>query len=352
MRSIMIVVEYTGRLVADMAVKFRDYYEVLGVTREASADEIRKAYRKLARKHHPDVNPNDPSAEDRFKEISEAYDVLSDPEKRAKYDRLGEQWKAGADFTPPPGWETQGGYVDVEEMFGGRGTHAGFSDFFETLFGARRGARAGGAVAMRGSDVEAEIALALGEAHRGTRRTLQLQTTKRCPQCGGSGVADRTRCATCTGAGAVYRPQTIEVNIPRGASDGAVIRIAGKGEPGIGGGPAGDLYLKIHLERHPSLTVVGDGDVETTVNVAPWEAVLGAKITVQLLDGPVDVSVPAGAQGGQRLRLRGQGLNRRRGERGDAFIRLRIVVPKTPTDEERRLFEQLRAASRFDPRAT
>jgi DnaJ-class molecular chaperone len=334
----------------EMAVKFRDYYEVLGVARDASADDIRKAYRKLARKHHPDVNPNDASAEDRFKEISEAYDVLSDPDKRAKYDRLGEQWRAGADFTPPPGWEPQGGYVDVDDMFGARGG-TGFSDFFESLFGGRRGGRSGGGIAMRGSDVEADITLALDEAHRGTRRALQLQTSERCPQCGGSGVADRSRCPTCRGAGAVYRPQTIEVNIPKGARDGAVIRIAGKGEPGIGGGPPGDLYLKIHLEPHPRITPVGDADVETTVAIAPWEATLGATVTVQMLDGPVDVKIPAGAQGGQRLRLRGQGLNRRRGERGDAFVRLKIVVPTRPTAEERRLFEQLRDVSRFDPRA-
>ena len=335
-----------------MAVKFRDYYEVLGVKREASADEIRKAYRRLARKHHPDVNPNDAGAEDRFKEISEAYDVLSDPDKRSKYDRLGEQWKAGADFTPPAGWEAYGGYPDLDDLFGNRGTGGGggFSDFFESLFGGRRAGRQGPAP-RRGSDVEAELSLTLEEAHRGARRTLQLQTTERCPQCGGAGTTSDGVCPTCRGAGVVQRPKTLDVNIPKGARDGAVIRLTGKGEAGRNGGGAGDLYLRIRLDPHPRFVVVGDADVQVEAKVTPWEAVLGAKIQVHLLDGPVEVTVPAGSQGGQRLRLRGQGLNRRRGERGDAFVKLAIAVPRKPTDEERKLFEQLRSVSSFDPRA-
>jgi DnaJ-class molecular chaperone len=335
-----------------VAVKFRDYYEVLGVKREASADEIRKAYRRLARKHHPDVNPNDAGAEDRFKEISEAYDVLSDPDKRAKYDRLGEQWKAGADFTPPAGWEAYGGYPDLDDLFGNRGTGGGggFSDFFESLFGGRRAGRQGPSP-RRGSDVEAELSLTLEEAHRGARRTLQLQTTERCPQCGGAGTTSEGVCPTCRGAGVVQRPKTLDVNIPKGARDGAVIRLTGKGEAGRNGGAAGDLYLRIRLDPHPRFVVVGDADVQVEAKVTPWEAVLGAKIQVHLLDGPVEVTVPAGSQGGQRLRLRGQGLNRRRGERGDAFVRLAIAVPRKPTDEERKLFEQLRSVSSFDPRA-
>jgi curved DNA-binding protein len=339
-----------------MAVKFRDYYDVLGLERSASADDIRKAYRKLARKHHPDVNPNDPSAEERFKEISEAHEVLSDPEKRKKYDALGENWKQGSDFTPPQGWqggESAGGYVDLDDLFGGRGGSAGgggFSDFFESLFGGRRGARAGGNFAMRGSDVEAEISLSIEEAHRGARRSLTLQTTERCPTCGGTGVVDNAACPTCRGSGVVARPRTIEANIPKGARDGAVIRLKGQGEPGTGGAPAGDLYLRIRLEPHARYTVINEADLQIDLPVAPWEAVLGARVTVPFLDGPLEIAIPAGSQGGQRLRLRGRGLNRRGGERGDAFARLKVVVPKNPTADERRLFEELAATSRFDAR--
>lgn len=336
-----------------MAVKFRDYYEILGVGRAATADEIRKAYRKLARKHHPDVNPNDSAAEERFKEISEAYDVLSDAEKRAKYDRLGENWKAGSDFTPPPGWGARGGggYVDLDDMFGARGAGpTGFSDFFESLFGGRRGQRAGGGFSMRGSDVEAEITLSLEDAHRGARRSLTMKVAEPCAACGGSGIQGSAPCPTCRGTGSVPRPKTIEVNIPPGARDGSVIRLSGQGEPGVGGGPAGDLYLKVSLQPHPRLAVVGEADVQVELPIAPWEAVLGAKVTVTLLDGPVEVSVPARSQGGQRLRLRGQGLKRRKGPRGDAFVKLKIVVPTTPTDQELELLERLAAASPFAPR--
>src|SRR5262252_9403776 len=159
-----------------MAVKFHDYYETLGVARSATADEIKKAYRKLARKYHPDVNPNDKSAEEKFKEISEAYEVLSDSDKRKRYDQLGAGWKAGADFTPPPGWgpweDVQVEYGDLGDIFGGAG---GFSDFFETLFGARRGAPRGSPFARRGRDVEAEMEIDLEDAHRGATRTITVQ---------------------------------------------------------------------------------------------------------------------------------------------------------------------------------
>src|SRR5919197_2012878 len=191
-----------------MAVKFQDYYEVLGVPRTATEDDIKKAYRKLARKYHPDVNPGDKTAEEKFKDIGEAYAVLSDPEKRQRYDQLGENWKAGADFTPPPGWE--GGrveYGDFGDLFGaGRGP-GGFSDFFEALFGARRGPRAGAGFAMRGQDVEAVIELSLEEAHYGTTRAITLQTTAVCPTCNGSGMRDKQPCATCRGMGVVMRPK-------------------------------------------------------------------------------------------------------------------------------------------------
>jgi curved DNA-binding protein len=334
-----------------MAVKFQDYYEVLGVSRTATADDIKKAYRKLARKYHPDVNPGDTTAEEKFKQVGEAYAVLSDPEKRQRYDQLGENWKAGADFTPPPGWE--GGrveYGDFGDLFGaGRGS-GGFSDFFEALFGARRGARAGAGFAMRGQDVEAAIELSLEEAHHGATRTITLQTTAVCPTCNGSGMQDKQACATCRGLGVVTRPQTLDVTIPAGVRHGSVMRLAGQGEPGTGNAPAGDLLLHVRLRPHPLFHVLGEGDVEIELPVAPWEAALGTKVRVPTIDGAVDMTVPTGARGGQRLRLRGQGMQRRGSGRGDQYVRLKLVNPPTLTDSERALFEQLAAASRFKPR--
>jgi curved DNA-binding protein len=334
-----------------MAVKFQDYYEVLGVPRTATADDIKKAYRKLARKYHPDVNPGDDSAEEKFKEIGEAYEVLSDPEKRQRYDQLGANWKAGADFTPPPGWE--GGRVDVDDFgdfFGGGRGMGGFSDFFESLFGGRRGRRAGAGFAMRGQDIEAVIDLSLEEAHRGGTRTITLQTTAVCPTCNGSGVQENKPCPTCRGTGVVTRPKTLEVTIPAGVRHGSVIRLAGQGEPGTGNAPAGDLLLHVRLRPHALFHVLGEGDVEVELPVAPWEAALGAKVRVPTIEEAVDMTIPAGAQGGQRLRLRGQGLQRRGSGRGDQYVRLKLVNPPTLTESERALYEKLAATSRFNPR--
>jgi DnaJ-class molecular chaperone len=334
-----------------MAVKFQDYYEVLGVSRTATADDIKQAYRKLARKYHPDVNPGDTTAEEKFKDIGEAYAVLSDPEKRKRYDQLGENWKTGADFTPPPGWE--GGHVeygDFGDLFGGGRGSGGFSDFFATLFGARRGPSAGAGFAMRGRDIEAAIELSLEEAHHGTTRTITLQTTAVCPTCNGSGLQEKQPCAMCRGAGVVTRPKTLDVTIPAGVRHGSVIRLAGQGEPGTGNAPAGDLLLHVQLRPHPLLHVLDEGDVEIELPVAPWEAALGTKVRVPTIEGALDMTIPAGAQGGQRLRLRGQGLHRRGSGRGDQYVRLKLVNPPTLTESERALFEQLAAASRFNPR--
>jgi DnaJ-class molecular chaperone len=334
-----------------MAVKFRDYYEVLGVPKTATESEIRKAYRDLARKNHPDVNPGDKAAEDRFKEINEAYEVLSDPEKRKRYDQLGPNWKAGADFTPPPGWENvRVDFGDFGEAFGqGRGA-GGFSDFFESLFGARRGARAGAGFRMRGQDIEAEIPLTLEEAHRGVTRSITLQVTETCPDCNGSGIKDGKTCPTCRGAGAIRRPKSLDVTIPAGVRDGSVIRLAGQGEPGLDGGPEGDLFLHVRIQPHRIFDIVGEHDVQIELPVAPWEAALGAKVSVPTLDGPVEMTIPAGTQGGKRLRLRGQGLNRRGGGRGDEYVKLKIVIPPRLTAKERELFEKLASESRFNAR--
>jgi DnaJ-class molecular chaperone len=344
-----------------MAVKTKDYYEVLGVKRGASDDEIKKAYRKLARKFHPDLNPGDKAAEEQFKQLQEAYDVLSEPENRKLYDQYGENWravKAGAGV-PPPGWESAGrtagaggpppGGFDFGDFdFSGFGGAGGFD--FGDLFG-RAGRPAGGRARRpsRGQDVEAELELSLEEAHRGGRRTLQMQVAEVCPTCNGTGVKDNKPCPTCSGAGQILKPKTIEVNIPAGVREGSTIRLAGQGGAGMNGTQPGDLYLHIRLRPHQLFTVRGD-DLEVELPIAPWEAALGAKVEAPTIDGKVELTVPPGAQSGQRLRLRGQGLNKRKGGRGDEYARLKVVLPKEISDEERRLFEELKRVSRFDPR--
>jgi DnaJ-class molecular chaperone len=335
-----------------MAVKYKDYYDVLGVDKNAKEDDVRQAYRKLARQHHPDVNPGDKSAEERFKDINEAYEVLSDPEKRRQYDQLGSNWRAGSDFTPPPG--SRNGNVDFggySDFFSGGGGSGDFSDFFEGLFGQRGGARAGRGFRMGGRDIEAEIGLTLQDAHRGGTRTITFQATETCPDCKGTGLKDGKTCPTCRGSGRIRRQRTLDVTIPPGVRDGSVIRLAGQGEPGANGEPAGDLLLRVRVEPDPVFKVVGQDDVEVELPVAPWEAALGQKITVPTLDGPVEMTIPAGAQADQRLRLRGKGLRKRGGGgRGDQYVKLKIVMPPKLTAKEKELFAKLAAESRFNPR--
>ena len=344
-----------------MAAKLKDYYQVLGVQRGASDDDIKKAYRKLARKFHPDLNPGDKSAEEQFKQLQEAYDVLSNPEDRKLYDEHGDNWravKAGAGV-PPPGWEgaqqrprpggpRAGGFDFNDFDFGSFRTSdaAGF-DIFEEMFGGGAG-RGRARRNTRGRDVEAELELSLEEAHRGGRRTLQMQVAEPCPTCGGTGVNEGKVCETCDGAGQVVRPKSIEVNIPPATRDGSTIRLAGQGGAGVS--EPGDLYLHIRLRPHPVFTVNGD-DLEVELPVAPWEAVLGATVQAPTIDGKVGLKIPAGAKSGQRLRLRGQGLNKRKGGRGDEYVRLKVVVPTDVSDEERRLYEELKRVSRFEPRS-
>jgi curved DNA-binding protein len=302
-----------------MAVAFRDYYDILGVDRDASPEDIRRAYRQLARKHHPDVSKK-PGAEDRFKEISEAYEVLRDPEKRSRYDRLGRNWKAGEDVSSAEGFDPggfggsgfgQGDYGDVRVEFG---SGADFSDFFESMFGGR-GRRSGfNGFSSRGGDHEATLELTLEEAAKGGRRKITL--------------AD----------GRDY-----DVNIPAGVREGQRIRLAGEGGQGRGG-PAGDLFLRVHLRPHPRFRVEGN-DIYTDVPITPWEAALGAPIDVPTLTGVKRVKVPPGSSSGRRLRLRGEGL-----AGGDLYAVLKIVVPKKPGKQERELFEQLAQVSDFNPR--
>lgn len=334
-----------------MAVKFKDYYHILGVPRTAAEAEIKRAYRKLARKHHPDLNPGDKTAEEKFKEVNEAYTVLSDHEKRQRYDQLGPNWQAGADFTPPPGRENvRVQFGDLGDFYGiGRGRN-GFSDFFETLFGGVRGSRAGPGFAMRGLDVEADISLRLEDILHGATRPLTLQAAELCSNCGGAGSRDGRLCSSCAGAGVVRRPKILTVHIPVGMREGSVIRLAGQGEPGPGKAQTGDLYLRVHLEPHPLFSLVGEDDIQLELPVAPWEAALGAKVTVPSLGGPVEMSIPPGTQGGQRLRLRAKGLRRRGGGSGDLYVRLKIVVPQKLTAAEQGLFEKLAATSSFRAR--
>lgn len=335
-----------------MAVKFRDYYEVLGVSREATEEQVRQAFRKLARKYHPDVNPGDRSAEEKFKEINEAYEVLSDKEKRKRYDQLGPNWKSGADFTPPPGWG-KSEFRDFGDIFGG----TGFSDFFETLFGGARSGRATGQrrgsrrpPSFKGQDNEAEMTISLEDAHRGGVHRITLNGVRPCVDCNESGVAGGRVCPTCRGSGQVLSPRTIDINVPPGAREGSVIKLARQGQPGSNGGEPGDLYIKIKIDPHHVFSVTGD-DTSVEVPIAPWEAVLGATIPVQTIDGRAEVRVPPGSQGGQRLRLKGQGLNKRGGGRGDQFVRLKIVVPSHSSDREKELYRELAGAAKFNPRA-
>ena len=296
-----------------MAVKFRDYYEVLGVARTATAEEIKRAYRKLARKHHPDLKPapERTAAAERFKEINEANEVLSDPDKRVKYDALGQNWKNGMDFTPPPGaGRSAPGSADWEDV-------GEVSDFFASLFGRGAGRRGRGdaRVTFPGSDVEAELAVTLDELLRGGKRRLQLL--------GG---------------------RTIEVEIPPGVRSGSVLRLAGQGEAGVNGGPPGDLFLHVRLAPHSLYRVAGD-DLEADLQLAPWQAVLGDEVKVETLDGPVTLKVPPGTPGGRRLRLRGRGLPLANGQRGDLHAVVRILVPERPTDAERQAYEALKRAT-------
>jgi curved DNA-binding protein len=299
-----------------LAVGFRDYYEVLGVPRGAGDEEIRSAYRKLAREYHPDVN-KDPGAEDRFKEVSEAYEVLRDPEKREKYDRLGANWKAGEDVSGASGFG--GGFRGGDAQ--GFGDGDGFSDFFESFFGGRRGGSRGfEGFSMRGGDQEAPLEVTLEEAARGGKRRISLADGR-----------------------------DFEVQIPPGVRDGQKIRLAGQGGEGASGGPAGDLYLRVRIKPHRRFRREGD-DLVVEIPVAPWEAALGATVPVPTLDGSAKVKVPAGSSSSRRLRLKGEGMPGPGGRKGDLYASVRIVVPKKLEKRERELFEELASVSRFDPR--
>jgi curved DNA-binding protein len=348
-----------------MAVQFKDYYEVLGVPRTATGDDIKKAFRKLARQYHPDVAKTKKGAEEKFKEVNEAYEVLSDPAKRKKYDELGPNWKQGAEFRPPPEWQQEfrsgrpsgrgqpGGGADFE--FGGT---TGFSDFFEQVFGSRaRGGSASGRpggfadedFAERGRDVEGDIMVTLEEAMRGSVRSVSLRRAIACSECNGTGQKNRKPCPVCGGSGQVTKTETYQVKIPAGVTAGQRLRVPGRGEAGAHGGEAGDLFLRVHLAKHPDFEVE-DHNLVYEAQLAPWETVLGINLAVPTMDGRVNIKIPPGTQNGQKLRVRGRGLPQRTGPAGDLMVVARVEVPDNITDEERALWTQLGEISKFKPR--
>jgi curved DNA-binding protein len=310
-------------------MKFKDYYQTLGVPREASADDIKHAYRRLARKYHPDLN-KEADAEARFKELGEAYEVLKDPEKRAAYDDVGKRWQPGAE-APPPGWDSgyefRGGDADADAGAGGYGEH---SDFFEALFG-RRGAQARRRAPPRAQDHHAKVLIDLADAYRGAQRGIRLQV----PTLDAQGQL-------------VLSERTLDVAIPAGVREGQHLRLAGQGAPGFDGAPAGDLYLEIHFRPHPLYRVDGR-DVYLDLPIAPWEAALGASVDVPLPDGSVQMSIPAGSGQGRKLRLKGKGIPGK--TPGDLYVVLQIVVPAPTTDAQRQAWGELAKAQPFNPRA-
>lgn len=324
-----------------MGVSYQDYYETLGLNRSATEKDIKSAYRKQARKWHPDLHSGSEKemAEEKFKQINEAYEVLSDPEKRAKYDRLGANWRDGQEFSPPPDMDGFGFYSAT-------GDNSGFSDFFETLFGGgdpfrRAGRKARRAGPVPGQDVETDIEVTLEEAYHGAERTLRLSMRETCPACEGSGIHGSTFCTRCGGTGSLTESKSLTVKIPAGVHDGSRIRLKGQGGVGENGGSRGDLYLKIRLAPHPVFKVYGS-DLETELTLRPEQALLGDRVSVPTLDGTVSMTVPGGTHSGRRLRLKGKGLPHKDG-RGDEYVRVRIDIPDYLTEQEKQLYGQLAA---------
>lgn len=327
-----------------MAVKFQDYYEVLGVDRNADEKAIKSAYRKLARKWHPDLHPaaEKKKAEEEFKKINEAYEVLKDPEKRSRYDRLGSRWKEGQDFQAPPDMDGAHYYSSGDfSSFEG-----GFSDFFNMFFGGQGPAGAGrtGRSArrgpVRGEDLESEIELTLEEAYRGTTKSLRVGSSDICPGCSGSGMRDSSFCPQCGGTGQVPSEKTLDVKVPAGVREGSRIRLKGQGGNGLSGGPKGDLYLKVRLRAHPVYKLNGD-NIEVDAVIRPDQALFGDKIPIQTLDGRVNVKVPPGSGSGSKLRLKGKGFVKKNKTRGDLYIKLVIDLPSDLSEEEKNLYKQL-----------
>lgn len=332
-------------------MEYKDYYKILGVGKNATADDLKKAFRKLARKYHPDVNPGDKQAEARFKEINEAYEVLSDPTKREKYDTLGPNWQEQFGFSGAPrptrrpaGARTGGVPFDIDDP-------TGFSDFFEVLFG-RRGASTGTAgrrtsttqdlFRQPGENIEQPVEITLQEAFAGTTKTFVVQAPETCPTCGGTGQVGGRTCPTCGGTGMTSRTKRLEVRIPAGVDNGSRVRVAGEGQPGTGGGPRGDLFLVIAVKPDAVFERKGD-DLTEEVPVPLTVAMLGGEVPVRLPDGKqVLLTIPPETQNGQSILLRGKGMpHLRGGAQGNLLARVRVVLPTQLTPRERDLIKAL-----------
>lgn len=317
----------------------KDYYQVLGVPKNAEEKDIKSAYRRLARKHHPDVNPGSKESEAAFKEVSEAYQVLSDPEKRRQYDRFGHGFDEGG-FT----WHNPKTYGDSQQ-------EGGFGDIFEQIFsnfgagGSAGGGFFGGHRAVEPENITQEVTLTLEEVDKGATRTLTYQAADACSQCKGIGQVQMLNrqlapCPSCNGRGTILSPRSVPVSVPAGVAEGVKLRIPGRGTTGSNG-RTGDLYVQVKIAAHPKFKRIGD-DLETEIEVPFYTAALGGTVKVPTLRSTESVELPAGSQGGQRLRLKGKGLNRKNGEPSNLYARIKITVPREMNGETESLMKQLK----------
>ena len=332
-----------------MATSSRDFYQILGIPRTASADDIKKAYRRLARQLHPDLHSGTKKVEmeKKFKELNEANEVLSDPDKRKKYDQYGAQWEQAEAYEKAR--QQAGGQGFTWQQTGDESGGEAFSDIFENLFSGRGRAGAGRGFAIPGEDLETEVELTLREVLTGVTKRINLREPITCSTCQGTGALRGRTCPTCHGTGSTTESKTIEVKIPAGVQDGTRVRVAGKGQPGSNGGKQGDLYLHVIIEPDPIFRRQGS-DIHVNVPIYPWEAALGAEIMAPTLTEPVKVKVPAGSKADSKLRLKGKGLPSATGGHGDLFLILHVVMPPSITSEEQVLFEQLARMKHQDPR--
>jgi DnaJ-class molecular chaperone len=341
-----------------MAIEYKDYYEILGISRNAGDDEIRNAFRRLARQYHPDKTGNNQEAEDRFKEINEAYEVLSDPERRNRYDDFAGGWEAG--LTGDEAWKN----FNRRSQFAEAGPNHfqfdnhGFSEFFGELFGrngkgrSRRpesSSRQDRSIDGRGDDLEADVWVTLEEVLNGGVRTISMKRSTKCSTCLGMGQYNAHPCETCAGTGNLLHNEAIKVKVPKGIQEGALLRIPGRGEEGIAKASPGDLYLKVHYAAHPDFHL-DRGTLVHDLELAPWEAVLGTTLSVPTLTAPATIKIPAGTQNGAKLRIKSRGLPSADSSTGDLIVNIRIQVPGSAQLRERQLWEELARESNFHPR--